>query len=420
MIKKRVFMRIGPEAIRYLPWPLAIIIVLLIGIELHANAHKGLEPKPGFVGTEGTHFILDGKPLYIAGLNNHYLTFGSPAEVVRVLDDAVAMGATVVRTFIQPVIGSPDGDNPKTIWNWRQPAYSSHMGVHGTYLVYWDKSRKAMAFNEGPNGMQKLDFLMNEASKRKLKLIVALLDFWAYAGGAQQMRAWYGSEDKSTFFFQDARTKRDYKNLVHSVLLRKNTLTGAIYKDDPTIFAWELMNEGNIEPKSLRLSWTAEMSAYVKSIDANHMVTTGHANIDELSDINIPTVDFATWHGYPIYFKWTVDDMDKRISQYCRVAAEIQKPVILEEFGYARSNPDQASAYQKWLTTIYRDPDCAGWVVWRLVSPQEDLRYPPDPIEEFDVHNDGGPLWTVLETGAYQMLSKSSASGNTNPAGSTR
>jgi hypothetical protein len=42
--------------------------------------------------------------------------------------------------------------------------------------------------------------------------------------------------------------------------------------------AWELMNEGNASPESLRLEWTAEMSAYVKSLDSNHLVSSGNAN----------------------------------------------------------------------------------------------------------------------------------------------
>ncbi len=383
------------------------LVTLLTSFESRAGETKAVSSE--FVGREGTHFTLNGEPFFVAGVNNHYLTFGSPSEVVRVLDDSVAMGATVVRTFVQPVIGSPDGKTKETIWEWRKNALSSDMGVHGTYLIYWDSIQNAMVLNEGPDGMQKLDFLLAEARKRNLKLIVAFLDFWDYAGGSQQMRAWYGSRDKNTFFFQDARTKRDYKHLVKSILLRVNTVNGITYKDDTAIFAWELMNEPNIEPKSLALSWTSEMSAYVKSIDTNHLVTSGHGNVENLSDIDIPSIDFATWHGYPIFYKWTVGDMDNRIVSYCHVAAKAAKPVLLEEFGYARSNADQVAAYRQWIATIHRDPDCAGWLVWRLVSLQDDLRYPKDDHEQFDVRNDGGGLWNVLREGALQISQKAAA-----------
>ena len=50
--------------------------------------------------------------------------------------------------------------------------------------------------------------------------------------------------------------------------------------------------------------------------------------------------------------------------------------MLLEEFGYARSNPDHIVAYRKWLDTINQNPDCAGWLVWRLVSLQDNLLYP--------------------------------------------
>src|ERR1700692_3667442 len=76
--------------------------------------------KLGFSVT-GTAFTVDGKPFFVTGVNNHYLTFGSRDEVTRVLDDAVAMDANVVRTFLQPTIGSLDG-SVATIWNWRNGA----------------------------------------------------------------------------------------------------------------------------------------------------------------------------------------------------------------------------------------------------------------------------------------------------------
>jgi endo-1,4-beta-mannosidase len=34
-----------------------------------------------------------------------------------------------------------------------------------------------------------------------------------------------------------------YKNYVRSIVTRRNSVTGRIYKDDPTIMAWDLANE---------------------------------------------------------------------------------------------------------------------------------------------------------------------------------
>ncbi|KAJ0700009.1 putative mannan endo-1,4-beta-mannosidase [Helianthus annuus] len=34
-----------------------------------------------------------------------------------------------------------------------------------------------------------------------------------------------------------------FKNYVKTILTRKNTITGVVYRDDPTIFGWELINE---------------------------------------------------------------------------------------------------------------------------------------------------------------------------------
>jgi mannan endo-1,4-beta-mannosidase len=357
-----------------------------------------------FLKVKGTMFTLADRPFFVTGVNNHYLTHATEAEVLRVLDDSVALGATVVRTYLQPVIGALDGSVP-TIWDWKSNADSNDLGVKGSYLIYWNTG-SGMAINDGPNGMQKVDFLIAEAKKRNLKLIIAFLDFWAYTGGAQQMRAWYGSPDKNTFFFTDPRTKRDYRNWVSDVVHRVNPKTGLHYRDDPTIMAWELMNEGNAEPAQLRHAWVAEMSAYIKAQDPKHLISSGNANIrtsDLSSDLMQPTIDFGTWHGYPRYFKLSVAEFDKLIPQYCDVAEVYRKPVLLEEFGYARSNSDQVEAYAKWLETLTNN--CAGWLVWRLISRQESGDYPIDEYDQFDVRNDGGPLWNVLKS-ATQTAAK--------------
>jgi mannan endo-1,4-beta-mannosidase len=155
----------------------------------------------------------------------------------------------------------------------------------------------------------------------------------------------------------------------------------------------------------LRLSWTAESSAYVKSIDPNHLVSSGNANVaDKLSDLTIPTLDFGTWHGYPLYDNLTIQQFNDMIAEFCDLAVRASKPVLLEEFGYARSNPDWAEAYAMWLDTLARDPNCAGWMVWRLVSRQDSGHYPIDEYDQFDVRNDGSPLWHILKAATARAV----------------
>jgi len=356
-----------------------------------------------FVKTERTQFVLDGKPFYVTGANIFYLSWGSDAEVTRALDDAVAMGANVVRTFLDGVIGSPDGTIVPTIW---KPfgATSYTLNIHGHYLLYWDPSAHGMAINA--SSMRKIDFLIAEAAKRRLRLILTFLDFWSYTGGAYQMSSWYhlpthqGAplDTANLAFFTDARVLADYQRWVKFVVERINPMTKIAYRDDPTIFAWELMNEAQA-PIALRRQWETRMAAYVKSLDRNHLVAGGDA--DPIFDV--PGIDFVTWHGYPKYLAITPDQLNDEITNKCRMAPRYQEPVVLEEFGYARSNrnPDQAQAYKMWLDTMAADPDCAGWLVWGLVSPQDDGQYPNDTYAQFDVHHDDGETWQVLRNAAH-------------------
>lgn len=374
---------------------LCLVAMIQNAVALPARA----QPSPGFVGREGTSFTLNGKPFYVVGVNNHYLTFGSDAEVRRVLDDAVALGANVVRTFIQPVIGSPDGQMP-TVWNWKSDADASNLGVAGRYMVFWDTKEKRMAVNEQANGFQRLDFVIAEARKRGLRVLIAFIDFWGYTGGAQQMAAWYGGSDKYTFFAADPRTRQDYKTLVHYVLNRRNSLTGAVYRDDPTIFGWNLANEPDIHPADVMRDWIAEMAAYVKSLDRNHLVSSGHSSmVSRMSELSVPEIDFGTWHGYPFHSGLPNQAFLSLVGDYCAIGKEHGKPVLFEEFGVKGADPSQAATYRSWLTALHDNRDCGGWLVWRLVGRQDSGRYPFDH-DGFDIHNDGGPSWAVLRQAA--------------------
>ena len=50
-------------------------------------------------------------------------------------------------------------------------------------------------------------------------------------------------------------------------------VNGRTYKSDPTIMAWDLMNEPRCTGCAAAVqTWIATMAAFLKSIDPNHMV----------------------------------------------------------------------------------------------------------------------------------------------------
>ena len=50
-------------------------------------------------------------------------------------------------------------------------------------------------------------------------------------------------------------------------------VNGRVYKNDPTVMAWDLMNEPRCTGCADSVqTWIANMSAFIKSIDSNHMV----------------------------------------------------------------------------------------------------------------------------------------------------
>ena len=89
------------------------------------------------------------------------------------------------------------------------------------------------------------------------------------------------------------------------------------YKDDPTVFAWDLMNEPRYQDAgedstglTLR-AWVDEMGAYIKEVDPNHMVYAGLEGHgvdygfggDEGNPFvyiqQSPYIDFCSAHPYP-------------------------------------------------------------------------------------------------------------------------
>jgi hypothetical protein len=123
-------------------------------------------------------------------------------------------------------------------------------------------------------------------------------------------------------------------------------VTGVLYRDDPTIFGWELMNEAQAVTGRWgeRRAWLAEMSAYLKSLDPNHIVAPGDWGYrtaaerrEWIADHSLPNIDYCDVHNYPREDKDSFVDSPTALQEFIenRAAAafSIRKPLVFGEFG---------------------------------------------------------------------------------------
>ncbi len=114
--------------------------------------------------------------------------------------------------------------------------------------------------------------------------------------------------ERAMLFYTNDETRRLYREHLEKLATRRNTVTGTLYRDDPNIFGWELMNEAQAVTSRWdeRRAWIAEMSTYLKSLDPNHIITPGDWGYrtaaerrEWLRDHQLPNIDYCDVHHYP-------------------------------------------------------------------------------------------------------------------------
>lgn len=364
-----------------------ILLTALCGGCVHAPPRAPSAPSaPGFE--------LSGKPFCFAGSNNYYAIYKPRPMVDAALDAARALGLKVLRVWGMLDRGSLDGSVPN----------ADGVGhKDGVYFQYWDEARQRPAYNDGPDGLERLDYVLHAAAQRDLKLIVVLVNNWRAFGGMDQYLMWYGRE-KHHQFFSAEETKQAYRNWVEHVVTRTSTLSGRPYREDPTLFAWELANEPRCKSGSAFDSadgwdertittWAQEMSGYVKSLDPNHLVSVGdegflatggehwayRANdgVDHAALTALPSVDFGTFHLYPDDWAAPAGFGERWIDDHLALARRLGKPTLLEEYGVkaARGWAARRDTYRRWNDALLRGGG-AG-LAWMLAADDErGQRYP--------------------------------------------
>ncbi len=157
-------------------------------------------------------------------------------------------------------------------------------------------------------------------------------------------------------------------------------------------------------------AWVDEISTFIKSIDANHLVTTGGEggfNVPSSSDgfyngydggdfdheLTLKNIDFGTFHSYPDWWSKTVDWTSKWIRDHAASGRKAGKPVVHEEYGWMTAAARQE--YNIAATTRTR-LDVIGQ--WQKISVEEKV---PDMYWQFGYngysygrnHNDGFTIY---------------------------
>jgi mannan endo-1,4-beta-mannosidase len=309
---------------------------------------------PDFARVSGTTFLLDGRPAWFAGANNYYQMLhrssGRAADADEVLDKMAARSLTLLRTW--------------AFQDMCEFAPSCLLAAPARALS--DGQRPVDFISE--DTLRGLDATLAAADARSIRVILTFVNNWADYGGIDRWTLWRFGSPNHDAFYTDPIIRAWFKELIALLIGRVNTVNGRTYRDDPAIFAWELANEPRASASSAAAldAWIAEMSTHVKSLDPNHLVTTGTEDFygpaysarntdswmaacgtDFILNHRHPAIDFATCHVWPENWGWNpignrrsaLDRALNYVNRRVRDAAEtLAKPLLIEEFGLPRDN----------------------------------------------------------------------------------
>jgi len=260
------------------------------------------EPLVPFVRINDGQFDWNCRPYYPTGFNAFELTSGTPADVDKVFSEAAAKGMSTARTWAHSI----SEEHP----------FQTSAGEYD------------------PKGVEALDYVLDSAARHNISLVLSFIDNWKYYNGIDQFVDWSttvpgrtmpfpmdsnGDVDSSTWspdqkkyetgrhalFFTDSGARKLYQDHVKFIVNRVNSINGKVYKNDPTILAWNLVNEPRCETwldansgcVDAMDTWFADMADYVRQVDPNHLVTTGSEGFFGPSEPNLMSKNPADWAG---------------------------------------------------------------------------------------------------------------------------
>ena len=182
-------------------------------------------------------------------------------------------------------------------------------------------------FNEA--AFVNLDHMLALANRYGIRIMLDLTaDCGDYLGGVAEYAAHRGKPRAA--FFTDPQVKADFKATIKHVLTRVNTVSGVPYKNDKAILAWQFGNEMDRTYRQRgfneadQTAWQAEMAAYMKKLDPNHLIAYGKRFFPENPD---PNVDIIVYHYYGNCENWA------KLCDQHRAQTKGKRPFVIGEWG---------------------------------------------------------------------------------------
>lgn len=344
---------------------LLTVLLFLLG----ACAPKPAEHSFIKVNADG-QFVRDGKPYYFVGANFWYgAILGSEGEggnrerLHKELDFLKSIGINNLRVLV-----GADGENG--IKTRVEPSLQVAPGVYNDTILAG------------------LDYFMNELRERDMTAVLYLNNSWEWSGGYSVYLQWSGHGDAVVpavdgwpaymeyvkQFPKSDSAKALFANHVNYIVSRTNRYNQIKYVDDPTIMSWQIGNEPRAfsdENKEPFARWMADVAAQIKSLDPNHMVSSGSEGAWGCEmDMNLfekihadPNINYLNIHIWPYNWGWVKADSltellprakentKKYIDDHMVIARKYSKPIVLEEFGF----PRDGFSFSKEAPTTARD-----------------------------------------------------------------
>jgi mannan endo-1,4-beta-mannosidase len=290
-----------------------------------------------FVTSQGTALYLGGQPFRFVGVNRYnLLTINPPGGPFR-------------------GCGGSWTDDQLDQW------FSEVNRLGATTVRFWAFQR----FTASGADFSQLDKLLSLAGNYGIKLVPVLENQWSSCtAGGYKYDTWYQSGYLSPYDGYPI----SYKDYVGQIVSR--------YKDDPRILMWQLVNEaegkdtsGNSDAQAL-YNFALDMSAYVKSIDPNHLVSLGTMGGGQPgtqgSDYrwihSIPTIDILEFHDYNEETASFPADLAQRVQD----SIALNKPLFLGEAGISLTNfsmEQRAALFDAKLAASFQH-GVSGYMIW--------------------------------------------------------